>query len=281
MSAKKKSGNDEWNIVIVEDSPTQAEQLKYILETHGYQVAAATNGKEALALVRSDKPNLVISDIVMPEMDGYELCKQIKADEKLKSIPVILLTALSDPIDVIKGLECGADNFLTKPYDERVIIPRIEYLRLNWRLPESEQVQMGVEMTFNRQKYFVTSDRLQILNLLLSTYEAAVFKNKELEQAHTELARLNEQLEQRVRERTAGLAKANEELKQADERIRHLNLVLRAIRNVNQLITKERDHEKLLKAIIVSGLSCWMSPESLPNMPNPGWAGVSCLWSTA
>jgi DNA-binding response OmpR family regulator len=213
MSAKKKSGNDEWKIVIVEDSPTQAEQLKYILETHGYQVIAASNGREALALLGSDKPNLVISDIVMPEMDGYELCKQIKTDEKLKDIPVILLTALSDPADVIRGLECGADNFLTKPYDERVLFSRIEYLRLNWRLPESKQVQMGVEITFSGQKYFITSDRLQILNLLLSTYEAAVSKNRELVQAQGELRRLNEQLEQHVKARTAELVKANKELK--------------------------------------------------------------------
>jgi two-component system sensor histidine kinase/response regulator len=213
MGVKKKSGNGEWKIVIVEDSPTQAEQLKCIIETHGYHVVAASNGREALALLRSDKPNLVISDIVMPEMDGYELCKQIKTDEKLKDVPVILLTALSDPADVIRGLECGADNFLTKPYDERVLLSRTEYLRLNWRLPESKQVQMGVEITFSGQKYFITSDRLQILNLLLSTYEAAVSKNRQLVQAQGELRRLNEQLEQRVKARTAELVKTNEKLR--------------------------------------------------------------------
>ena len=151
-SSKKKSDNDEWKIIIVEDSPTQREQLKDILETHGYQVIAASNGKEALGLLRSDKPNVVISDIVMPEMDGYELCKQIKTDVKLKDIPVLLLTALADPADVIKGLECGADNFLTKPYDERVLFSRIEDLRLNCRLPEIKQVQIGVEITFSGPK---------------------------------------------------------------------------------------------------------------------------------
>ncbi|MGD1118334.1 MAG: response regulator [Dehalococcoidales bacterium] len=213
MSSKKKSDNDEWKIIIVEDSPTQREQLKDILETHGYQVIAASNGKEALGLLRSDKPNVVISDIVMPEMDGYELCKQIKTDVKLKDIPVLLLTALADPADVIKGLECGADNFLTKPYDERVLFSRIEDLRLNCRLPEIKQVQIGVEITFSGQKYLITSDRLQILNLLLSTYEAAVSKNTELVQAQGELKRLNEQLEQHVKARTAQLVKTNEELK--------------------------------------------------------------------
>ncbi|MFC2060241.1 PAS domain S-box protein [Chloroflexota bacterium] len=213
MSAKKNGGNDEWKIVIAEDSATQREQLEYILETHGYQVVAAGNGKEALALIRLDRPDIVISDIVMPEMDGYDLCKQIKMDEKLKDIPVVLLTALSNPADVIKGLECGADNFVTKPYDERVLLSRIEFIQMNRGLQEIKRVQMGVEITFSGQKYFITSDRLQILNLLLSTYESAVSKNRELEQVQAELRRLNEQLEQRVKERTAELVKANEELK--------------------------------------------------------------------
>jgi signal transduction histidine kinase/DNA-binding response OmpR family regulator len=205
MSAKKKSGNGQWKTVIVEDSPTQAEQLKYILETHGYQVVAASNGKEALALVRAEKPNIVISDIVMPEMDGYELCKQIKCDEKLRDVPVMLLTALSDSADVIKGLACGADNFVTKPFDERALISRIEYLRRNWRLPDSKRAQVGVEITFSGRKYFITSGRLQILNLLISTYDSAVSKHRELVQAQDELRRLNEQLEQNVRQRVKEL----------------------------------------------------------------------------
>jgi CheY-like chemotaxis protein len=96
MSAKKKDKGKSWKIVIAEDSPTQAEQLKYTLETHGYQIATAGNGEEALALIRKFQPGAVISDIIMPKMNGYELCRCIKADEYLKNIPVLLLTALSD-----------------------------------------------------------------------------------------------------------------------------------------------------------------------------------------
>jgi len=66
--------------------------------------------------MRQHKPTVIISDIVIPKIDGYELCKQVKIDEKLKDIPVILLAALSNPVDVIRGLECGADNFINKPY---------------------------------------------------------------------------------------------------------------------------------------------------------------------
>jgi len=254
MGTDKKSENNHWKIVIAEDSPTQAQQLKYTLETHGYRVTVAGNGKEALEMVRNEKPDAVITDIIMPEMNGYELCRQIKIDKKLRNIPVVLLTALSDPADVIKGLECGADNFITKPYEERSLLSRIEYLRLNRQLHESESLQMGVEVMFGGQKYAITSDRLQILNLLISTYESAVNKNRELEQVQGELRRLNEQLEQRVAARTAELAQANEKLKlevlerkKSEEHVRNLNEVLKALRGINQLITLEKDSKRLIQ----------------------------------
>src|SRR6266508_73862 len=112
------------DILIVEDSPTQAERLKYILEHHRYRFSAARHGQEALVILAAHPPRLVISDVIMPEMDGYQLCRHIKQDEKLKSIPVILLTSLNDPIDVVKGLECGADDFIFKPYDEQYLLAR-------------------------------------------------------------------------------------------------------------------------------------------------------------
>src|SRR5689334_15890602 len=100
-------------ILIVEDSRTQAARLSYILEQHGYRVRAATNGQEALALLAAHPPALIVSDINMPEMSGYELCQQIKQDARRASIPVILLTSLADPADIVRGLACGADNFIT------------------------------------------------------------------------------------------------------------------------------------------------------------------------
>src|SRR5215470_6656292 len=99
-------------ILIVEDSPTQADHLTYVLERQGYSPSTVRNGREALASIEQHSPTLVISDVIMPEMDGYELCYQIKHKERLKNIPVILLTSLSDPADVMKGLESGADSFI-------------------------------------------------------------------------------------------------------------------------------------------------------------------------
>ncbi|MDF9407886.1 response regulator [Pelotomaculum isophthalicicum JI] len=114
------------NILVVEDSPVQALKLKNDLKKNSYHVTVTGSGEEALTYLYNNKPNVIISDIVMPGIDGYQLCRQIKSDEILKNIPVILLTQLSDPKDVIRGLKCGADNFLTKPYNESFLISRIK-----------------------------------------------------------------------------------------------------------------------------------------------------------
>ncbi|HEU0305779.1 MAG TPA: response regulator, partial [Lysobacter sp.] len=108
-------------IVIAEDSPTQAMNLQYLLEQHDYRVVVCDNGQQALAAVREHKPALVISDVVMPQMTGYELCRQLKADRALSGIPVLLVTSLNDPEDVLRGLEAGADSFILKPYDENFL----------------------------------------------------------------------------------------------------------------------------------------------------------------
>ena len=212
--------NESKEILIVEDSPTQAEKLKFILEMEDYQVSIARNGKEALSLLSKSRPTAVISDIVMPEMNGYELCRQIKANKDLSSIPVILLTVLSDPSDVVKALECGADNFLTKPYEERHLLSRLQYFLINHELRRTESISMGLEIFFHGQKLVINSDRLQILNLLLSTYEAAVQKNDELTKVQEELKRLNERLEEKVEERTADLKVEVIERKQVEDALR-------------------------------------------------------------
>ena len=101
-------------ILIAEDSATQAQRLQHILEQHGYRVTAAANGRLALEAAQRNKPALIISDVVMPEMNGYELCRRVKADARLADVPVILVTTLSDPQDVIRGLECRRGQFHTQ-----------------------------------------------------------------------------------------------------------------------------------------------------------------------
>lgn len=193
-------------ILVVEDSRTQAESLRYILEKKGYRVELATNGRDALEQIRAGRPDLVLTDIVMPEMDGYELSRRIKADGDLKSIPVIIVTQLFDPVDVVRGLEAGADNFIIKPYEPGDIEARIHEVMTT---PAGEDVPCyPLEVRLSDGTHTLTASRRQILNILLSTYDITVRKNAELQEAHERLNLLNDQLHQAV----ADQKQANEDL---------------------------------------------------------------------
>jgi DNA-binding response OmpR family regulator len=180
------------DVLIVEDSAIQATLLRRTLVQHGFAVTVAKDGAEGLALIRQHKPTLVISDIEMPKMDGYEMCRAIKQDETLQDIPVILLTALADPEDIILGLNAGADNYLTKPYDEQYLLRRIDYVLTNKRLREISRVRVGIEIHFAGKSHIVDSDRQQILDLLLSTFENSVQQNRELTQYLRQVVRLTD-----------------------------------------------------------------------------------------
>ena len=206
-------------ILIIEDSPTQAERLRYVLEQHGYRVSMAGNGREAMDLLANHKPDLVISDILMPEADGYEVCRFVRQHQDLQNLPVILLTALSDPVDVMRALECGADNFLIKPFEANKLLEQVQLFLMNRALREPEGAQAGLEIVFQGQKYFITSHRLQILNLLLSTYEAAVAKNSQLLKAQAELQSQAEELQAQAEE----LEAQAEELQAQSEELRAQN----------------------------------------------------------
>ncbi len=232
-------------ILIAEDSPTQATRLRYMLEENSFDVRTARNGREALEAMQTYLPTIVITDINMPEVDGYELCRRIRATPDYASIPVILLTSLSDPEDVFRGLECGADNFVTKPYDEIHLLARIDYLLSNLHLRDQERSRVSIDVVFGGQNHVITSDRAQILNLLLSTYETAVQKNRELAKTRDDLARLNEQLEDKVTQRTASLAAEITERRRAEEQVRKLNdeLELRVTQRTEQLRMANRELE--------------------------------------
>lgn len=188
------------HILIVEDSLTQAAELRNLLQKHGYQVTVAANGKEGLAAARERKPDLVISDVLMPVMDGYEMCHVIKRDEALEDIPVILLTVLSDTEDVIQALKAGVDYYLTKPYYEDHLLSRVESALAKPVQRKSKGAEERLEVTFGGERYVITSGRQQILNLLLSTYDSAVRQNRELIETQRELQKLNEQLEEKIGE---------------------------------------------------------------------------------
>lgn len=182
--------SDGVEILIAEDSLTQAEQLKYLLEEQGYGVTVAANGKQALALVHKRKPKLIISDIIMPEMDGYTLCRTIKSDPATKDIPVMLLTSFASPDDVIKVLDSNADNFIRKPYDEKYLLSRVSYIVTNQELPKTDN-QVGIEIFFGGKRHFITAGRQQILNLLISMYESTIQVDEELKGKEKDLEKAN------------------------------------------------------------------------------------------
>jgi two-component system cell cycle sensor histidine kinase/response regulator CckA len=182
------------HVLIVEDSATQAEALRALLESAGYQVSRARSGEDGLKRFQAGHFDLLISDIVMPgDLDGYELCRRVKAS-KHHEIPVVLLTSLSDPLDIIHGLECGADNFLTKPYDPAHLLERLKTLLATRATRGHAMLRMGVKVLFLGREFTITSEREQILDLLISTFEDAVRQNRELRHREDELRAAKEEL---------------------------------------------------------------------------------------
>lgn len=183
------------HVLAVEDSQLQAKRIKRFFDEKNIPCKICHNGAEALESAKEQKPILIISDIVMPVMDGYEFCKKAKADHELFDVPVILLTSLGDPLDIIKGLQAGADNFITKPYDDDYLMARINYLVANHHIRKMGAGDIGIDIVFQGQKFKINSDKKQILDLLLSVYEAAVNRNEQLIQAQRQLEVLNENLQ--------------------------------------------------------------------------------------
>jgi CheY-like chemotaxis protein len=187
-----KSQRSEVTVLVAEDSRIQRDVLAGKLREAGFQVRAAEDGAIALDRIREQRPTVVISDIEMPNMTGYQLCDAVKSDASLRSIPFILLSTLSDPQDIIRGLHCGADNYVTKPYDPEFLIGRVESL-LATPLDDEEEAQ-PLEVTLAGERYTVNSGRQQVLNLLASTFENAVEKNHELIRSNQELMVAQEKL---------------------------------------------------------------------------------------
>ncbi len=113
-------------IMVVEDDPTTIILLKFLLEEKKYEVAVKKNGKEAVDSVKSEVPDLILMDVMMPEMDGIEATKIIKEDPDTSSIPIIILSALSQEMEVMKGLQAGADAYMVKPFDLNNLLKQIE-----------------------------------------------------------------------------------------------------------------------------------------------------------
>jgi len=113
------------HILVVEDEEDILELLKYNLSKEGYNVTCACSGEEGLRLAKSKRPGMVLLDLMLPGMDGLEVCKQLKSDPETRNLPVVMLTAKGEETDVVTGIELGADDYVTKPFSPRVLIARL------------------------------------------------------------------------------------------------------------------------------------------------------------
>jgi two-component system, OmpR family, alkaline phosphatase synthesis response regulator PhoP len=136
------------NILVVEDEKDIVEVLRYYLEKDNYRVHVAEDGFTALEIAEKVVPNLVILDLMLPRLDGTEVCKRLKADERLRDIPIIMLTAKAEEADKVKGLETGADDYVTKPFSAKELMARVKahIRRREGSLPEKQFEYGGLSM---------------------------------------------------------------------------------------------------------------------------------------
>jgi DNA-binding response OmpR family regulator len=156
------------SILVVDDEKRILSLLKAYLEQQGFAVVTAANGQDALYLARQQKPDLIILDVMMPEMDGYEFMRQHR---KERETPIILLTAKVDEDDKVIGLELGADDYVTKPFSPRELTSRVRAVlrRTGQSLPQIDVLRQG-EVTLDRNSHLVTVDE-EVVDLTPSEFD--------------------------------------------------------------------------------------------------------------
>jgi serine phosphatase RsbU (regulator of sigma subunit)/ActR/RegA family two-component response regulator len=225
-------------VLVVDDSATQSKQLQLILASAGFEVEACVNGEQALARLRAERCDLVMSDVLMPGISGYELCEAIKKDPRLRHLPVILLTMLHDADDIMRGLASGADNFITKPYEPEVLLERISTVFANRRAGERGSNQFH----FLGRAYQVSSAPEQILTFLTSTFEDyARGRQREKQAARTDL--------ENRRKAAEVLARKNDELVAVNVKLEEVNASLDVARHRLEASYGDLQKEQALREI--------------------------------
>lgn len=169
----------DYKILVVDDEEHIQELLKFNLESSGYKVHCCGNGTEALNYVRSEKIDLVLLDVMLPGMDGYDVCKEIRRDNNISNLPIIIITAKSEELDKILGLELGADDYLTKPFSIRELLARVKaVLRRTTLMPIDKSYRFdNIVVDFDKHEVTKEGDRIE---LTLKEFEVLeiLIKNK-------------------------------------------------------------------------------------------------------
>jgi class 3 adenylate cyclase len=137
-------------ILVVDDTAANVHILKLRLSAQGYEVLTATDGEEALAAAREAQPDLILLDVMMPKVDGLEVCRQLRADSSFPFTPIIMVTAKADPKDVVAGLEAGGDEYLTKPVDQTALVARVKSMLRIKELHDSLEAMAAKLAEWNR-----------------------------------------------------------------------------------------------------------------------------------
>ncbi len=127
-------------VLVVEDEPALVETLEYSLRRQGYDVSVATDGMAALEIARREKPDIIVLDVMLPRLDGYEVCRVLRQE---MNVPILMLTARTDEVDKVVGLEVGADDYMTKPFGMRELMARVKALLRRVRLTREEAAAAG------------------------------------------------------------------------------------------------------------------------------------------
>jgi two-component system alkaline phosphatase synthesis response regulator PhoP len=149
-------------ILIADDEPDIVEIIQYNLQNEGYEVATAKNGNEAIDKAKSFNPDLIILDIMMPGKNGIEVCNILRTQPAFNDTLIIFLTALSDEGTEVKGLETGADDFITKPVSPKVLVSKVNALFRRFNKEESAVLQIG-DLKIDREKYIVNYQNRDII----------------------------------------------------------------------------------------------------------------------
>jgi len=145
-------------ILVIEDEKDILEVVRYNLAREGYKVRCARNGLDGLRVAQTELPDLIVLDLMLPEMDGLDICRFLKADRKTEDIPIIMLTAKTEETDIVLGLELGADDYITKPFSPKVLIARIKAV-----LRRKEKIETSKDKAVNIHGLSIDPVRHEVL----------------------------------------------------------------------------------------------------------------------